>query len=122
MIHLSPLSYQLSEPGALCISALQGRGLDELKTAVEEEIVRCTGKHIVDLKVDLSTPQLRCVSLLFSCQLLICAHCLTFCTCSWLYKEATVQDVQVNGDDGSAVVSVIISTASYGRYKKLFPE
>lgn len=39
---------------------------------------------------------------------------------SWLYKEATVQDVQVNADEGSAVVMVIISTAAYGRYKKLF--
>lgn len=39
---------------------------------------------------------------------------------SWLYKEATVQDVEVNADDGSAVVKVIISTAAYGRYKKLF--
>lgn len=39
---------------------------------------------------------------------------------SWLYKEAAVQDVEVNADDGSAVVKVIISTAAYGRYKKLF--
>lgn len=39
---------------------------------------------------------------------------------SWLYKEATVQDVQVNADEGSAVVKVIISTAAYGRYNKLF--
>lgn len=91
-------NYQLSEPGALSISALEGRGLDELKKSVEKEIVNSTGKHILDLKVDLSTPQL-----------------------SWLYREATVQDVQVNGDDSSAVVGVIISTAAYGRYKKLFP-
>lgn len=55
------LSYHLSEPGALSISALEGRGLKELKKAVEEEIVNCTGKHILDLKVDLSTAQLRCV-------------------------------------------------------------
>lgn len=39
---------------------------------------------------------------------------------SWLYKEATVQDVQVDADEGSAVVKVIISTAAHGRYKKLF--
>lgn len=39
---------------------------------------------------------------------------------SWLYKEATVQDVQVDADEGSAVVKVIISAAAYGRYKKLF--
>lgn len=41
------------------ISALEQRGLDELKKAVEENIVNCTGKHIVDLSIDLSTPQLR---------------------------------------------------------------
>ncbi|XP_070817608.1 putative GTP-binding protein 6 [Chaetodon trifascialis] len=90
-------NYQLTEPHTLPISALEERGLDELKRAVEEQIVSSTGKHILDLKVDLSTPQL-----------------------SWLYKEATVQDVRVNADDGSAVVAVIISAAAYGRYKKLF--
>ncbi|XP_056235219.1 putative GTP-binding protein 6 [Seriola aureovittata] len=90
-------SYQSAETSALPISALEERGLDQLKKAVEEQIVKSTGKHIFDLKVDLSTPQL-----------------------SWLYKEATVRDVQVNADDGSAVVKVIISNAAYGRYKKLF--
>lgn len=73
-----PLSYQLSEPGALSISALEGRGLDELKKTVEKEIVNSTGKHILDLKVDLSTPQLRCVLVFFASQLVIFAHWLTF--------------------------------------------
>ncbi|XP_041862473.1 putative GTP-binding protein 6 [Melanotaenia boesemani] len=90
-------NYQSTEPGALPTSATEVRGLDELKKAVEEELVRSTGKQTLDLEVNLSTPQL-----------------------SWLYKEATVQDVQVNADEGSAVVKVIISTAAYGRYKKLF--
>ncbi|KAL7396698.1 hypothetical protein ABVT39_010205 [Epinephelus coioides] len=90
-------NYHLTELNALPISALEERGLDELRKAVEEEIVNSTGKHILDLMVDLSSPQL-----------------------SWLYKEATVQDVQVNADEGSAVVKVIISTAAYGRYNKLF--
>lgn len=92
-------NYESSDPGAVLISALQERGLDELKRAVEEEIVRSTGKHILNLRVDLSTPQL-----------------------SWLYKEATVQDVRVNADEGSAVVKVIISTAAHGRYRKLFED
>ncbi|XP_060934560.1 putative GTP-binding protein 6 isoform X2 [Limanda limanda] len=87
-------NYQCAEPEALPVSALQERGLDELKEVVEEEIVNSTGKRILDLKVNLSTSQLR---------------------------EAVVQDVQVNADDGSAVVKVLISTAAYGRYKKLFP-
>ncbi|XP_022074689.1 putative GTP-binding protein 6 [Acanthochromis polyacanthus] len=90
-------SYQPAEPGALPISALEERGLDELQRAVEEQILKSTGKQILDLTVNLSTPQL-----------------------SWLYKEATVQDVQVNADEGSAVVRVIISAAAHGRYRKLF--
>ncbi|XP_072246155.1 putative GTP-binding protein 6 isoform X1 [Leuresthes tenuis] len=90
-------NYQSAESGVLPISALEERGLDELKKAVEEELVKSTGKQILNLDVNLSTPQL-----------------------SWLYKEATVQDVQVNADEGSAVVKVIISAAAHGRYKKLF--
>lgn len=90
-------NYESTEHNALPISALEERGLDELRRVVEEKILTSTEKHILDLKVNLSTPQL-----------------------SWLYKEATVQDVQVNADEGSAVVKVIISTAAYGRYRKQF--
>ncbi|XP_056132494.1 putative GTP-binding protein 6 [Lampris incognitus] len=92
-------NYQPSEPNSLPISALKEQGLDELKKVVEEEIVKSTGKLILNLKVDLSTPQL-----------------------SWLYKEATVQEVNVIADEGLAVTSVIISAAAYGRYKKLFTD
>ncbi|KAK5870340.1 hypothetical protein PBY51_024985 [Eleginops maclovinus] len=91
--------YECLEPNVLPISALTQRGLDQLSAAVEEEILKSTGKHILDLKVDLSSPQL-----------------------SWLYKESAVQDVAVDADDGSAVVNVIISAAAYGRYKKLFSD
>lgn len=59
LVPVFPPSYQFTEPHALPISALEGRGLDELKKAVEEEIVNSTGKHILDLQVDLGTPQLR---------------------------------------------------------------
>ncbi|CAJ1059873.1 putative GTP-binding protein 6 [Xyrichtys novacula] len=92
-------NYQPTEPDALPISALKEQGLDELKKAVEGQIVNSTGKHVLDLKIDLSSAQL-----------------------SWLYKEAVVQDVQVDADEGSAVVRVIISHAAYGRYQKLFTE
>ncbi|KAM6962987.1 putative GTP-binding protein 6 [Aplochiton taeniatus] len=91
-------NYQLSEPHSLPISALREHGLDDLKNVVEGAIVKSTGKQMLNLKVDLSSSQL-----------------------SWLYKEATVQEVDVVADEGSAVVKVIISAASYGRYKKLFP-
>ncbi|XP_074524967.1 putative GTP-binding protein 6 [Halichoeres trimaculatus] len=90
-------NYHPTEADALPISALENRGLDKLMKTVEEQIVNTTGKQMLDLKVDLSSPQL-----------------------SWLYKEAVVQDVQVDADEGSAVVKVIISHAAYGRYLKLF--
>ncbi|KAM9832554.1 putative GTP-binding protein 6 [Neosynchiropus ocellatus] len=90
-------NYEHSEPGALPTSALAERGLDPLRRVIEEKILSSTGKHILDLTVSLSSAQL-----------------------SWLYKEATVQEVNVNPEDGSAVVSVIISAAAYGRYRKLF--
>uniref|UniRef100_UPI00398F29AD putative GTP-binding protein 6 isoform X2 n=1 Tax=Pristiophorus japonicus TaxID=55135 RepID=UPI00398F29AD len=38
----------------------------------------------------------------------------------WLYKEATVQGVDVLPEDGAANVRVIISSSAYGKYKKLF--
>lgn len=90
-------NYEASDPKALPVSALKEYGLNDLKRVVEEEILNSTGRHVLDLKVDLSTSQL-----------------------SWLYKEATVQDVEVIADEGAAVVKVIISSAAYGRYKKLF--
>lgn len=52
-------SYQSAEPDALLISALEQRGLEQLKRAVEEEIMKSTGKLILHLNVDLSSPQLR---------------------------------------------------------------
>ncbi|XP_046892920.1 putative GTP-binding protein 6 [Hypomesus transpacificus] len=92
-------NYELSEPSALPISALREHGLETLKQTVEEAIVKSTGKQVLALRVDLSSSQL-----------------------SWLYKEATVQEVNVEADEGSAVVKVIISAAAHGRYKKLYPQ
>lgn len=90
-------NYKATEPEVFPISALKEHGLNELKTVVEEQILNSTGKHILDLKVDLSSSQL-----------------------SWLYKEATVQSVYVIADEGAAVVRVIISKAAFGRFRKLF--
>ncbi|KAG7467200.1 hypothetical protein MATL_G00150770 [Megalops atlanticus] len=89
--------YQPSEPDTLPISALKGQGLEGLRQRIESAIMKSTGKQILTLKVDLSTFQL-----------------------SWLHKEATVQEVNVDAEEGTALVTVIISTAAYGRYRKLF--
>lgn len=40
---------------------------------------------------------------------------------SWLYKESTVQEVDVMPDDGTARVKVIISNSAFGKYRNLFP-
>ncbi|XP_061634238.1 putative GTP-binding protein 6 isoform X2 [Phyllopteryx taeniolatus] len=89
--------YEATEADAVAVSALEGRGLEALAAAVERRVVAATGKRVLSLKVDLSTPQL-----------------------SWLYREAAVQDVSVDADEGSAVVEVVIGNAAYGRYRKMF--
>jgi GTP-binding protein HflX len=87
------------EPNAMAVSALLGRGLEELKAEVEEAILRATGRRVLTLRVMLAGPQL-----------------------SWLYKEATVQQVDVLPEAGAALVKVTISNAAYGKFQKLFPE
>ncbi|KAM4701490.1 putative GTP-binding protein 6 [Discoglossus pictus] len=82
---------------ALPVSALHGYGLDELKEQVEAAVMRSTGRNMKIITVNLQSPQL-----------------------SWLYKEASVQEVNVLPDDSTANVRVIISSSAYGKYKKLF--
>ncbi|KAM6098240.1 putative GTP-binding protein 6 isoform 1-T1 [Theristicus caerulescens] len=90
--------YKPTEENALAISALHGHGLEELKEEIEKKILAATGKKILTVNVNLEGPQL-----------------------SWLYKEATVQEVEVLPEDGAARVKVIISNSALGRYKNLFP-
>ncbi|XP_051047945.1 LOW QUALITY PROTEIN: putative GTP-binding protein 6 [Phodopus roborovskii] len=91
--------YSPSGSGVLAVSALLGHGLDELKVALEKSVLQATGRQVLTLCVQLGGPQL-----------------------SWLYKEATVQHVQELPETGAAHVTVIISRAAYGRFRKLFPE
>lgn len=84
--------------GALAVSAVSGRGLDELTTALEASVLRATGRQLLTLRVHLGGPQLR-----------------------WLYKEAVVQQVQELPEGGAAHVTVVITQAAYGRFQKLFP-
>ncbi|KAM5290586.1 putative GTP-binding protein 6 [Glossophaga mutica] len=91
--------YTPSEPGALAVSAHLGLGLEQLKAALEDVVLRATGRRVLTLRVRLAGPQL-----------------------SWLHQEATVQDVQVVPEAGVADVTAIISNAAYGRFRKLFPE
>ncbi|KAM4788281.1 putative GTP-binding protein 6 isoform 1-T1 [Cyanocitta cristata] len=90
--------YKPTEENALAISALHGHGLEELKQEIEKKILTATGKMILTVNINLEGPQL-----------------------SWLYKEATVQEVEVMPEDGTARVKVIISSSAFGRYKNLFP-
>ncbi|XP_053161630.1 putative GTP-binding protein 6 [Hemicordylus capensis] len=90
--------YHPIEANTIAISALLGHGLEELKEEIERTILKVTGKNILTVKISLSGPQL-----------------------SWLYKEATVQEVDVIPEDGTANVKVIISNSALGRCKRLFP-
>ncbi|XP_078401230.1 putative GTP-binding protein 6 [Cetorhinus maximus] len=89
--------YEPTDPNTVAVSALHGLGMDELTKKIEEAVLRATGKLILTIRVNLAGPQL-----------------------SWLYKEATVQGVDVLPEDGLANVRVIISSSSYGKYRKLF--
>ncbi|KAH1187185.1 putative GTP-binding protein 6 isoform X1 [Mauremys mutica] len=91
--------YQSLETNAIAVSALLGYGLEELKEEIERIVLKTTGKKILTIKVNLAGPQL-----------------------SWLYKEATVQEVDVMPENGTANVKVIISNSALGKYKKLFPQ
>ncbi|XP_068124211.1 putative GTP-binding protein 6 [Hyperolius riggenbachi] len=86
-----------SDEGGFRVSALIGSGLEELKKRIETAVLESTGRIITAIRVNLESPQL-----------------------SWLYKEATVLEVNVLPEDGSADVVVIITSAAYGKYKKLF--
>ncbi|XP_050775462.1 putative GTP-binding protein 6 isoform X4 [Gopherus flavomarginatus] len=91
--------YQSPETNAIAVSALLGYGLEELKEEIERIVLKTTGKRILTIKVNLAGPQL-----------------------SWLYKEATVQEVDVMPENGTANVKVIISNSALGKCKKLFPQ
>ncbi|XP_049978167.1 putative GTP-binding protein 6 [Alexandromys fortis] len=83
----------------LPVSALLGHGLDKLKATLEESVLQATGWQVLTLCLRLGGPQL-----------------------CWLYKEAKVQQVQELPNTDMAHVTVIISQATYGRFRKLFPE
>ncbi|KAM9576369.1 putative GTP-binding protein 6 [Trichechus inunguis] len=91
--------YSPTDPDALAVSALLGQGLEELKARLEAAVLRATGRRVLTLRVQLAGAQL-----------------------SWLHREATVQEVDVIPEDGAADVTVIISNAAYGKFRKLFPE
>nr|XP_021589121.1 putative GTP-binding protein 6 [Ictidomys tridecemlineatus] len=90
--------YRPPDPSAVAVSALRGQGLEELRVGLEEAVLRATGRQVLTLHIQLAGPQL-----------------------SWLYKEATVQQVDVLPEAGAAHVKVIISNSAYGKFRKLFP-
>ncbi|XP_047394224.1 putative GTP-binding protein 6 isoform X2 [Sciurus carolinensis] len=90
--------YRPPDPSTVAVSALRGRGLDQLRATLEDAVLRATGRQVLTLHVKLAGPQL-----------------------SWLYREATVQQVDVLPEAGAAHVKVIISNSAYGKFRKLFP-
>ncbi|XP_060227596.1 putative GTP-binding protein 6 isoform X3 [Meriones unguiculatus] len=90
--------YQPTVSGALTVSATSGLGLDELKEALEGLVLQATGRTVVTLQVPLGGVEL-----------------------SWLYAEATVQQLEEMPDECTAQLTVIISQAALCRFRKLFP-
>ncbi|XP_075192747.1 putative GTP-binding protein 6 [Anomaloglossus baeobatrachus] len=90
---------EIHDPGdtAIPVSALFSYGIEELIKRIESTVITNTERLIMTIRVNLEGPQL-----------------------SWLYKEATVQEVKVVPEEGSADVLVFITNAVYGKYKKLF--
>uniref|UniRef100_A0A8C9Q4P4 Hflx-type G domain-containing protein n=1 Tax=Spermophilus dauricus TaxID=99837 RepID=A0A8C9Q4P4_SPEDA len=76
--------YRPPDPSAVAVSALLGQGLEELRLGLEEAVLRATGRQVLTLHIQLAGPQL-----------------------SWLYKEATVQQVDVLPEAGAAHVKVV---------------
>lgn len=58
---LTPHPHRYTPPcsGVLAVSAVSGRGLDELKAALEASVLRATGRQVLTLHVRLGGPQLR---------------------------------------------------------------
>ncbi|KAG8452143.1 hypothetical protein GDO86_004076 [Hymenochirus boettgeri] len=79
------------------VSALFGNGIEGLKQQIETAVMISTGRTVMTINLELKSPQL-----------------------SWLYKEASVQEVNVLPEEGTANVKVIITSSAYGKYKKLF--
>ncbi|CAI9548228.1 unnamed protein product [Staurois parvus] len=86
-----------TKDAAVSVSALHGSGLEDLKQCIETGLMETTGRIITTIRINLESVEL-----------------------SWLYKEASVQEVKVLPEDGAADVLVIITNAAYGKYKKLF--
>lgn len=57
---VTPDSRRYTPPcsGALAVSVVSGRGLDELKAALEASVLSATGRQVVTLCVRLGGPQL----------------------------------------------------------------
>ncbi|KAG8456631.1 hypothetical protein GDO86_002419 [Hymenochirus boettgeri] len=85
------------EVSAVSVSALFGYGMEGLKQQIETAVMMSTGRTVMTINLDLESPQL-----------------------NWLYKEASVQEVNVLPEEGTANVKVVITSSAYGKYKKLF--
>lgn len=116
------------------MSARLGLGLRELEAALDAAVLGATGRRVLTLRVPLAGPQLRWGRRLSGPGKPRREGPREFeaepgppgsrapRVPSWLHREATVQDVAVQPEAGAALVSVVISSAAYGQFRKLFPE
>ncbi|XP_019640776.1 PREDICTED: putative GTP-binding protein 6 [Branchiostoma belcheri] len=85
------------EDTVINISALQGTGLDRLREVVEEKLFVATDTVMTTLRIPMAGPQL-----------------------SQLYKNATVQGVQVTEDAEHLDVDVIMGKAAFAKFMHAF--
>ncbi|CAO2607284.1 Putative GTP-binding protein 6 [Lemmus lemmus] len=126
-VDLVPM-YSLPGPCILAMSAL-----DKLKAMLEESILQATGWWVLTLCLRLGGPQLCTASQPAPpsahhhgpCTTLTSAHfpaCTTVVSLQLAYKEARMQQVQELLKTDTTHVTVIISQATYGQFRKLFCE
>ncbi|XP_041350427.1 putative GTP-binding protein 6 [Gigantopelta aegis] len=79
------------------VSATSGQGLSDLRNEIQDVLIQSTGQLEKTFRIPMDGEHL-----------------------SWLYKEATVKSAEPDSDSEHLLVSVVISTAAYARFKSQF--
>ncbi|KAL8624048.1 hypothetical protein ACOMHN_019471 [Nucella lapillus] len=88
------------DPGAVVTSTVTGRGLPQLREAIQDALLSASGQLEKKFRIPMQGPML-----------------------AWLYKEATVRSAEPCPKDCEhLIVDVIISNASYQRFRKMFSQ
>ncbi|ESO99351.1 hypothetical protein LOTGIDRAFT_113712, partial [Lottia gigantea] len=87
------------ENDKLFVSAATGQGLQDLQLQIQQKLITVTGKLYKTFRIPNGGAEL-----------------------SWLYKEATVQNIEADKDCNYLIVETIISPAVYQRFTSYFQQ